>query len=484
MPLSSKPSMPTASRQFIARTREALADEHLRIALDKAETGFVNKRRRAIDEIGAERFDAMRARGQQAKKTAIAQLPEMLEQFEREAVARGSRVHWAVDGEACNRTITDILRRANCRRVLKGKSMAAEETGLNQALRQAGFVRTETDLGEYIIQLADEPPSHIIAPAVHKNRAQIRELFLRHHVNLPAQRKLANPADMVREARGELRDKYLQADAGIIGSNLLVAATGASLLVTNEGNGDLCATLPRVLIVVAGIEKLVADMEDAFAVIRLLARSATGQSCSNYTSFYSGPQRKGEVDGPQEMHFILLDNGRSSMPGEGFAEMLHCIRCGACLNHCPIYGNIGGHAYGWVYPGPMGSVLSPLLDGEKIHAALPNASTFCGRCEEVCPMGIPLPALLRRLRQRQYAQGIVSPFTRLMLGGHAWLIARPGLNRLVNRLAVWWMRLIARGGRLPRWANPPPWRKSRVMPAPQGRTMSKLARELEPRSDG
>ena len=469
-----------AAKKFIARAAAALVDEQLRGALNKAEHGFINKRQKAVDVLGEEKFRAMCERAQQAKKHALSKHAQMLQDFERAATACGTQVHWASDSVACNRTIIDILRRHSCRMVNKGKSMVAEETGLNAALQAAGFMRTETDLGEYIIQLADEPPSHIIAPAVHKTREQIRQLFRHHHSNLPQGRSLATPADLVSEARSELRQKFLTTDAGIIGSNLLVAATGASALVTNEGNGDLCATLPRVLIVLAGIEKVVATMGDAFAVLRVLARSATGQPISNYTSFYNGPRRKGELEGPEEMHIVLLDNGRSKLPQQGFGDMLRCIRCGSCLNHCPVYGNIGGHAYGWVYPGPMGSVLSPLLNGEATHAALPNASTFCGRCEEVCPMGIPLPGLLRRLRQRQLARGTGSLTARVLLRLHSRLIARPELNRRVNRMVVKWLKLIAQRGRLPRWATPPAWKKTRIAPAPQGKTLSQLMLEIEP----
>ena len=247
--------------------------------------------------------------------------------------------------------------------VTKGKSMVAEEIALNAALEAAGFEVAETDLGEYIIQIRNESPSHIIAPAVHLNRDQVEADFRRVHTDLPKDRSLAEPAELVSEARDMLRDKFLRADVGITGANFLIAETGTSVIVTNEGNGDLTQLLPRVHIVLASIEKIVPTLSDVSAILRVLARSATGQEISIYTTFSTGPRRAGDPDGPEAYHVILLDNGRSEMLGTEFQDMLRCIRCGACMNHCPVYGAVGGHAYGWVYPGPMGAVLTPQLIG-------------------------------------------------------------------------------------------------------------------------
>lgn len=245
------------------------------------------------------------------------------------------------------------------------------------------------------MQIRGETPSHIIAPIVHLNKEPIEADFRRVHRMLPSTRKLKNVPDLVAEARAVLREKFVSADVGITGANLLIAETGSSVVLTNEGNGDLTATLPRVHIVIASIEKVVPTLEDASAILRLLARSATGQEMATYTTFFTGPRRDDDPDGPSTYHVLLLDNGRSEMLGSVFQDMLRCIRCGACLNHCPVYGAIGGHAYASVYPGPMGAVLTPALQGIEHARDLPNASSFCGRCEEVCPMSIPLPKMMR-----------------------------------------------------------------------------------------
>src|SRR3954453_9377728 len=265
-----------------------------------------------------------------------------------------------------------------------------------------GLEPVETDLGEYIIQLRKEAPSHIIAPAVHLNKEDVAESFMKAHTLLDPHRSLEEPRALVNEAREMLRQKFLAADVGITGANFLIAETGSTGIVTNEGNGDLTQTLPRVHIVLASLEKVVPTLEDATTILRVLARSATGQEFSAYTTFSTGPRRPEDLDGPEEFHVVLLDNGRSAMLGTEFQDMLRCIRCGACMNHCPVYGVVGGHAYGWVYPGPMGAVLTPSLIGVDKSGHLPNASTFCGRFESVCPMRIPLPKMMRHWRERQF----------------------------------------------------------------------------------
>ena len=280
--------------------------------------------------------------------------------------------------------------------------MVGEEIGLNGFLEANGFVPIETDLGEYIIQIRRELPSHIIMPAVHLRKAQIEADFRRVHKDLPKERNLDEPAALLAEARATLRAKFLAAEVGITGANFLVAETGSAVIVTNEGNGDLTATLPKVHIVLASIEKIVPTLEDMAQLMRVLARSATGQEMSVYTTLITGPRRPDDPDGPVEHHIVIVDNSRSAMLAGKFRDMLRCIRCGACLNHCPIYHAVGGHAYGWVYPGPMGAVLTPSLIGVDKAGHLPNASTFCGRCEEVCPVRIPLPRLMRFWREREF----------------------------------------------------------------------------------
>ena len=302
--------------------------------------------------------------------------------------------------------------------------MVSEEIGLNDALEAAGYHVVETDLGEYIIQLAKEPPSHIIVPAVHKTRAQVADLFDEHHRPLGYTKHLTEVSEMVNEARQVLREHYFKADVGITGGNFLIAETGSSIIVTNEGNGDLTQTLARVHIVTSGIERVVPTLDDATTFLRLLARSATGQETETYTTVSTGPRRADDLDGPQEYHVVLVDNGRSKMLGGPFREMLRCIRCGACLNHCPVYTSIGGHAYGWVYPGPMGSVLTPLINGIDTAYDLPNACTLNGRCQTVCPVKIPLPGLLRELRRQQFETGLTPAPIRWALQAWAALAKR------------------------------------------------------------
>ena len=343
-----------------------------------------------------------------------------------------------------------------------------------------GIETVETDLGEYIIQIRHELPSHIIAPAVHLNRDQIENDFRALHKSLPQERDLAQASDLVGEARIMLREKFLAADVGITGANFLIAETGSSVIVTNEGNGDLTQLLPRVHIVIASIEKIVPTLEDASTILRLLARSATGQEITSYTTFSTGPRRERDPDGPQAYHVVLLDNGRSDMLGTEFQDMLRCIRCGACLNHCPVYAAVGGHAYGWVYPGPMGAVLTPQLIGIHEGAHLPNASSFCGRCQAVCPMNIPLPKMMRHWRERDFTAQPATSTSKLALRAWAFLAKRPALYRIVVDLQSRALALVA--GKKRRFSDLPlarGWTEHRDLPAPAPRTFLSQWQERE-----
>lgn len=450
------------ARQFIPNSEQALQDTTLQTALARAKSGFLDKRRKAIALV--EDFEFLKQQAQAAKQRALDNIPALLDQFERNLNAAGGQLHRAATPDDLNRIVLDICQRRQAKLVTKGKSMVSEETHLNTALEQAGLDVVETDLGEYIIQLAQEPPSHIIAPAVHKTRQAVADLFRRHHAL--GERDLTEIGNLVEEARQMLRQRFLAADVGITGANLLVASTGSIAIVTNEGNGDLTATLPPVHIVTASLEKLVENLEDAGAILEVLGRSATGQAMSAYTTFFTGPKRPGDLDGPEEMHVIVLDNGRSKILQSEFAAMLRCIRCGACLNHCPVYSNVGGHAYGSVYPGPMGSVLTPLLEGLNQGHVLPNASTFCGRCAEVCPMGIPLPDLLRKLREQEHRQQLDSTGWRMGLRFYSWLAARPRWFHLAMRAITFTQRLLrdASGTRL-RVPFSNGWNRQREFPA-------------------
>ena len=384
-------------------------------------------------------------------------------------------MHWARTSEEARAAVLKICQTAGAKTVTKGKSMIAEEVGLNDFLEQNGITPVETDLGEYIIQLRHEPPSHLIAPAMHLVKEQVADTFRAAHRALDPGRPLTEPRQLCDEARALLRPRFLAADVGITGANFLVAETGSSIIVTNEGNGDLTQTLPRVHIVIASLEKLVPTFEDAASLLRLLARSATGQEFSSYTTVSTGPRRQGDLDGPQAYHVVLLDNGRSAMLGGEFHDMLRCIRCAACMNYCPVYAAVGGHAYGWVYPGPMGAVLTPSLIGIDEAAPLPNASTLCGRCESVCPVKIPLPKMLRHWREREHAKKLAPPVWRTGLSLWSWVARRPALYHALTEVAS--RALGWAGSRRGRFRSLPlaaGWTAVRDLPTPEGRSFHSL----------
>ena len=450
---------------FRQNVRAAMADAPLMEQMTTALTGSMARRAGAAGAVPE--FDQLRDAGRDLKNHVLEHLDVYLETYEQAVTAAGGHVHWAETAEEARAIVLDICRKAGAKTVNKGKSMISEEIGLNDFLEENGVQPVETDLGEYIIQLRRETPSHIIAPAMHVNVPQWREAFRKFHPHLPPDRDLEGLDKLLLEARGELRRKYFEAEVGITGANMLIAETGQSVIVTNEGNGDLSQSLAKVHVVIASLEKIVPTLEDASTVLRLLARSATGQEMSVYTTFSSGPRRAEDPDGPEEYHVVLLDNGRSEMLGSEFQEMLRCIRCGACMNHCPVYRAVGGHAYGWVYPGPMGAVLTPALIGVTQGGNLPNASTFCGRCEEVCPMRIPLPKMMRHWREREFERKLSPKGMRRGLGAWAWAARRPGLYRMGASLAARALRLLGAGSirSLPLAGRA--WTQTRDFPAPQ-----------------
>jgi L-lactate dehydrogenase complex protein LldF len=468
-------TLPIASPAFKENARAAIADPQLQGVLRQG-LGFIDRRQAAIDRLPE--FDALRDSARDIKDHTLAHLDLYLEAYEERVCAAGGHVHYAVTPDEARAVILDICRRAGAKTVTKGKTMIAEEIGLNDFLETNGITPVETDLGEYIIQIRHEAPSHIIAPAIHLNKAQVEADFRRVHTHLPESRSLAEPATLLAEARSILRERFLAADVGITGANFLVAETGTSIIVTNEGNGDLTQTLPRVHVVLATIEKLVPTLEDVSQLLRVLARSATGQEMSVYTTLSTGPRRPGDPDGPDEYHVVLLDNGRSSMLGTEFQDMLRCIRCGACMNHCPIYHAVGGHAYGWVYPGPMGAVLTPSLIGVDKGGHLPNASTFCGRCESVCPMRIPLPKMMRHWREREFERGLNPATQRYGLKFWAFFARRPALYRAATSVAIPLLsRISPRSGRFSSLPLAGGWTKYRDFPAPEQSTFMQQARE-------
>ena len=457
------------SPAFKQNATAALANVGLQKALANSGPSFIARRAAAVARLPE--FEPLRDIGRDIKNHTLANLDFYLEAYEAKLKAAGGQLHWCATADDACAQVLAICQKAGARTVTKGKSMISEEIGVNEYLERHGITPVETDLGEYIIQLRHELPSHIIAPAFHLNREDWEAQFRKSHTDLPPDRIFHERRDILTEARAKLREKFLAADVGITGANFLIAETGSSVIVTNEGNGDLTQTLPRIHIVLASIEKIVPTLEDATSLLRLLARSATGQDFSVYTTFSTGARREADLDGPDEYHVVLLDNGRSAMLGTEFQEMLRCIRCAACMNHCPVYGAVGGHAYGWVYPGPMGSVLTPALVGVDKAGLLPNASTFCGKCESVCPVKIPLPKLMRHWREREFERHLTPAAVRTNLALWAWVAKRPSLYRLGTKVAARTLGWLGR--KRGRFASMPfagGWTGGRDLPAPEGDT--------------
>ena len=457
--------MNITSPDFKENARIALNDVELQEALSQFKYGFPVNRANAIKRLPE--FDQLRDSARDLKNHIIENLDIYLEQFESKVIENGGHVHWCRTGEDANKTILNICQQVKAKTVTKGKSMVSEEISLNDYLEANGVRPVETDLGEYILQLRGDHPSHIIAPAIHLNVNEVSETFHEHH----KRPKTDAPQALMKEAREVLRKEFVSADVGITGANFLVAETGSTIIVTNEGNGDLTQTLPKTHIVITSIEKVVPTLEDMSLFLRLLARSATGQEFTVYNTLSTGPKRTEDQDGPENFHVVLLDNGRSDMIGSEFQEMLRCIRCSACMNHCPVYGAVGGHAYGWVYPGPMGSVLTPNMIGIEQAAHLPNASTACGKCEEVCPVRIPLPKLMRHWREKEFEKHLTPNAVRFGIAGWAFFAKRPALYRWLARSATWFMKTIAgKKGRIKKLSFAGGWTDWRDMPAPQGKT--------------
>ena len=461
--------MQLASMHFKARANDKLRDAQLQKSLSKAQGKFVFARADAILELG--NFEAYRDAAATIRDRAIRDLDIYLEQFEQAATAQGAVVYWAETAQDVNRIVCEIAEIHGVRKAVKSKSMVSEECALNDALQAAGIEVVESDLGEYILQLAHEPPSHIVAPVVHKSKEEISNLFEQKHKK---PRKTGIP-ELCREAREILRPHFLSADMGISGANFLIAETGSTLIVTNEGNGRLTTTLPRVHVAITGIEKVVPTLEDLATLLRLLPRSATGQAITNYVSITTGIKSDGESDGPEYFYIVLVDAGRSKLLGGAMQPMLRCIRCGACMNHCPVYQNIGGHAYGWVYPGPMGAVLTPVYVGLENALDLPNASTFCGACAAVCPVKIPLPDLMRLLREQEMERGLRPWQERLALKIWAWAALFPGAYSVFTRIAARILNWIAGEEKLLHYLpGGQGWTGGRDLPAPEGRTFREL----------
>jgi L-lactate dehydrogenase complex protein LldF len=386
--------MTKAAYDFAKASAKALGDRHSRAVLHKAIGHIRVLRQRSVNAMPD--FAKRQARAVAVREKTLAKLPQLLETLEASVIAAGGNVHYAETAETASALITRLLAERGVKLVVKGKSMVSEEIGLNEALGAAGIEAVETDLGEYIIQLAGQRPSHILAPALHVSKEQVSELFAR-----KLGRTSTDIPEMTRIARDSLRRKFLAADAGITGCNIAIAATGTVTVLENEGNIRLSASCPPIHVAVMTLEKVVETLADAAVILDILPPAATGQTLPVHLSFFTGTRRDGERDGPREMHLVIVDNGRSEILADPVLRtILRCIRCGACLNVCPVYQSVGGHAYGTVYPGPMGSVLSPLLKDNPGDPRQPFACTHCAACAEACPAGIDHPALLQELRRR------------------------------------------------------------------------------------
>jgi len=457
------------TQDFKAASARAIADPGLQASLRRTGGGFDNARLEAIEELTSERWEELRDQATAIKRHTIDNLDHYLELLHDRVTQNGGQVHFARDSAEANAIVAELAGSHGVKMATKSKSMVSEETDLNHVLEEAGVEVVETDLGEYIIQLAGETPFHLIAPAMHKTRQQVSQLFSE-KINAPG---LEDIEEMARTARETLRGKLLQADMGITGANFLVAETGTLVIVTNEGNGRFCTSAPRIHVALTGMEKLIPSLEDLSVFLRLLPRAATGQRITSYVSMVSGPRGPDDEDGPEEFHLVIVDNGRSRLLEDPeLRDALNCIRCGACLNICPVYRKVGGHAYGWVYPGPIGAVVTPALTGLEGAKDLPFASSLCGACREVCPVKINIPHMLLRLRTRltdgDDAGEHRAPFLeRLLAGGYTRLMSSPGLLSWVRGLGRLAQAPLSSRGRLRRLPLPllSRWTKSKDLPA-------------------
>ncbi|MDA0233467.1 MAG: LutB/LldF family L-lactate oxidation iron-sulfur protein [Proteobacteria bacterium] len=467
------PAQPIA---FTRNAREALADAQLRRNFRGAMDALMDKRRNQFPD--GDELERLRAFGNRVRARALSKLPDLLERLEANLVRNGVQVHWAETVEEANAIVHGIAERHAARKVIKGKSMVSEEMEMNHYLGARGVDCLESDMGEFIVQLRAEKPSHIIMPAIHLNAGQVAKLF---HDKLAVE--YTEDVDrLIQIGRETLRRNFFEADIGVSGVNFAIAETGTLLLVENEGNGRMSTTVPPVHIAVTGIEKVVENLRDVIPLLSLLTRSATGQPITTYVNMISGPRKADELDGPQEVHLVLLDNGRSQAFADGeLRQTLNCIRCGACMNHCPVYTRIGGHAYGTVYPGPIGKIVTPHMLGLETTRDLPTASSMCGACGEVCPVKIPIPSLLRRLREEAVRAPAAEPHhvrgqgakhsRKETLVWRAWrtLNTSPGLYRAAMYAGT---RL---RGLMP--ADIGPWTRYRSAPQPAARSLHELARE-------
>ena len=479
--------MQVRTQDFHKGSSQALNDRQTQVSLVRVMEHFDHARQEAIEELTPEVWERYRERGRQIKQHTIENLDYYLGLLSERVERNGGTVHFARDSKEATDIVLEVARARGVKLITKSKSMLSEEMALNHALEAVDIEPVETDLGEYIIQLADETPFHIVAPAMHKSKEQVSDLFadnlgVGHLTDIPA---------MAKAARTALREKFLQADMGISGVNFAVAETGTVVIVTNEGNGRMCTSLPRVHMALMGMEKVVPALEDMAVMLRLLPRAATGQRITSYTTFVSGPRRSNEEDGPEEFHLVIMDNGRSKLLADpDLRESLYCIKCGACLNTCPVYRKVGGHAYGWVYPGPIGSVVTPVMVGLPQAKALPFASTLCGACREVCPLKINIPRMLLKLRSQvtegEPSQRKVSRLERLLFKLWGFTVSSERTLALVRGVSAILQRPLTRNGRMRRIPLPPVsrWTRNRDFPGLAHRSFHQVwERDLKNKGD-
>jgi L-lactate dehydrogenase complex protein LldF len=472
----------SASAEFIDEAQHALFDFHgvssknavdvrLKKSVNKATLHQYTQRQAIMPDLPDP--EGLRTLAGDIKQHAIENLDYYLDQLKANVERNGGHVHFAATAEDARRIILDIARKANCTRVIKSKSMASEEIELAHTMEHMGMDVVETDLGEFIVQIGEDKPSHIVAPIIHLDTAQIAEMFSK-HFGTPYN---DDPKSLADQARLHLRDKFRHADLGMTGGNFLVAETGHICVVENEGNARQSITTPKVLVSLVGIEKVVPRLADLAVMLKLLARSATGQAMTIYTSIFGGPKKPGEKDGPEQFHLVLLDNGRSEiLASEEYRETLRCIRCGACLNACPVYRKIGGHAYGYVYSGPIGALITPLFKGLGNYKDLPQASSLCGACYEACPVKINIPKHLINLRRDIVKQHINSRPERFVYRAWAKSLKSPFMYAMSCMFQKWDLRRRAKGTG---WVKKLPsvaagWTQIRDMPAPARKTFHQM----------
>jgi len=482
---------PALPYELHARAEAATRDEQLQRFVNSATYGKDQLRKQVFEQAFGSRYDALREMAGRIKQHTLDHLDVYLEQFIDRAEAAGTKVHYAVDGRRANDICVAIAQQNDCKLCVKSKSMVTEETHLLSALETVGCRTIETDLGEFIIQLDDDAPSHIVTPMIHKDRTAVARAFVR-ELGAPY---TEDADELTQIARRHLRDKYRRADLGISGANFLVAARGSVVICTNEGNGRLCTSVPRIHVVFVGIEKLVPDFAHLAVMLKLLARSATGQPITVYNHIMTGPRRAHEPDGPEQMHIILVDNGRSEVLRAQTREMLRCIRCGACLNACPVYRKIGGHSYGAVYSGPIGAILTPIFKGLANYKDLPHASSLCGACFEACPVKINIPKYLVQHRATMIDRGITPWHQTAVFRLWAATLRHP----LTYRMSGWMQKMMFRlrakaagtlcgddpyAGRGWLSSGLGGWTQQRDMPTPPAKSFRQWWREQENRKAG